>query len=211
MMHTHEASRWVVRTALLATLIVPGALLAQRGGGSAGGGGFGGSKKPDKEAFGDKKAPPGPTLTAKDFQENSIYQLYLDKKKDLKLTDAQVSAFKEADIKLRDANADKFKQLDSLRTESKAKTSGDPDAEEMARLAIARDAFRVVANDIRVSFDDAAMKATSSLDASQQKSGQELMQKYNDEMQKMLRDKAGVRAGPPAGVQVRRGGGPGER
>ena len=211
MMHTHGATRLSVQIALLTTLIVPSTLLAQRGGGGTKGD-FGGTAKPNKDAFGEKTGPAGPTITAKDFQESSIFKLLLDKKKDLKLTDAQVNAFKDADNKLKDANADRFKLLDSLRTESKAKTSGDPSAEEMARLAIARDALMGVVKDIRASYDDAAMKASSSLDASQQKSGQELMQKYNDEMQKILREKSGSRGGSaPAGVPTRRGGGPGAR
>ena len=199
-----------VRSALVAALVFPALALAQRGGsggagsttsGTTSGGADkrGAGKEADWNKVGAKGGPSGPTISAKDFQENSIYKLYIDKKKDLKLTDAQVNAFKDADNKLKDANADRFKMLDSLKSEAKAKTSGDPSAEEVARLAIARDALGGIVRDIRVSYDDDAQKATGSLDASQQKAGQELLQKYNEEMQKMIREKAGARGGPPGG------------
>jgi hypothetical protein len=115
----------------------------------------------------------------------------LDKKKDLKLTDAQAAAVKEADAKLLAANADRFKLLDSLKKDAKPKTSGTPSTEEELRLVLARDALKGVVTDIRTSFDAAAKEGIPGLDEGQQKATQELMKKYNEEMQDMLREKMG--------------------
>lgn len=90
-----------LRVALTAFLLLPSLALAQRGGGGGGGGSSRGTgKAADWNAVGAKGGPAGPTISPKDFQEKSIFQLYLDKKKDLKLSDAQVVAFKDADAKL---------------------------------------------------------------------------------------------------------------
>ena len=145
-----------LRVALTAFLLVPSLALAQRGGGGGGGGSRGTGKAADWNAVGAKGGPAGPTISPKDFQEKSIFQLYLDKKKDLKLSDAQVVALKDADAQLKDANADRFKLLDSLKQDAKPRTSGDPSVQEMARLAIAKDALQGVIRDIRSSYDDAA-------------------------------------------------------
>lgn len=199
-----------LRVALTAFLLVPSLALAQRGGGGGGGGSSRGTgKAADWNAVGAKGGPAGPTISPKDFQEKSIFQLYLDKKKDLKLSDAQVVAFKDADAKLKDANADRFKLLDSLKQDAKPRTSGDPSVEDMARQAIAKDALQGVIRDIRSSYDDAAKASVAGMDEQQQKKAQELMEKYTEEMQNMLREKAGARGGPGGAegkVPFRRGG-----
>ena len=66
-----------------------------------------------------------------------------------------------------------------------------------ARGELARDALTGVVGDIRTSFDAAAREGLPGLDESQQKASQELMKKYNEEMQDMLREKMGGRGGPP--------------
>lgn len=195
-----------LRVALHACLLVPSLALAQRGGGGgATGSSRGTGKTADWNSVGAKAGPSGPTISPKDFQEKSIFQLYFDKKKDLKLSDAQVAAFTDADAKLKDANADRFKLLDSLKQDAKPRTSGDPSAEEMARLAIAKDVLQGVIRDIRASYDDAAKASVAGMDEPQQKRALELMEKYTEEMQNMLREKAGARGGPSGPEGGRRG------
>jgi len=160
---------------------------------------MGTGKKEDWSDVASKSAPAGPTISSKDFEKASPYKLMLDKKKDLNLTDAQVGAAKEADAKLLAANADRFKLLDSLKKDAKPKTSGTPSTEEELRLVLARDALTGVVGDIRMSFDAAAREGLPGLDESQQKASQELMKKYNEEMQDMLREKMGGRGGAPGG------------
>jgi len=167
----------------------------------------GAGKSENWDAVTTDKAPAGPTISAKDFEKASPFHLMLDKKKDLKLTDAQVTSVKEADAKLLTANAERFTLLDSLKKDAKPKTSGTPSAEDEVRMVLAREALSGVVRDIRFSFDAAAKEGVPGLDESQQKTAQELIAKYDAEMQDMLREKLGGRGGsggPPAG----RGGGP---
>src|SRR5262245_16770138 len=110
-----------VRFAIAVLMLVPAVATAQKK--------SMGIKEADIEAGAAKTAPTGPTISSKDFEKASPYKLMLDKKKDLKLTDAQQAAAKEADAKLMAANADRFKLLDSLKKDAKPKTSGTPSTE----------------------------------------------------------------------------------
>jgi hypothetical protein len=181
-----------VRFAVAVLLFVPTVAAAQKKA-------MGTGKEADWDAVAAKSGPAGPTISSKDFEKASPYRLMLDKKKDLNLTDAQQVAAKEADAKLLAANADRFKLLDSLKKDAKPKTSGTPSTEEELRLVLARDALGGVVNDIRMSFDAAAKEGLPGLDETQQKAAQGLMQKYNEEMQQMLREKMGARGGAPGG------------
>ena len=107
---------------LAASLLVPSFVSAQitavpkRGAG----------KEADWNAVAGKSAPAGPTISARDFEKASPFRLLMDKKKDLKLNDAQIAAVKEADVKLLAANASRFTLLDSLKKDAKPRTSGTP-------------------------------------------------------------------------------------
>lgn len=181
-----------VRFAVAALMLVPTIAVAQKKE-------MGTGKKEDWSDVASKSAPAGPTISAKDFEKASPYKLMLDKKKDLKLTDAQQAAAKEADAKLLAANADRFKLLDSLKKDAKPKTSGTPSTEDELKMVLARDAMSGVVRDIRTSFDAAAKEGLPGLDESQQKASQELMQKYNEDMQAMLREKMGGHSGGGGG------------
>ena len=109
---------------------------------------------------------------------------------------------KESDAKLITANAERFTLLDSLKKDARPKTSGTPSAEDEVRMVLAREALSGVVRDIRLSFDAAAKEGVPGLDEGQQKTAQVLMEKYNEEMQDMLREKLGGRGsggGPPPG------------
>lgn len=159
---------------------------------------MGGSKEADWNAIAEKSAPAGPTITAKDFEKVSPFKALLDKKKDLKLTDAQMTTLATANTGLLAANADRFKALDSLKKEAKPKTSGDPSAEDEARLVIAREALQGVVRDIRASFDEAA-KNLEGLDDAQKTAAVAVLTKNTEHMQEMLRDKMGGRGGAAPG------------
>lgn len=174
-----------VRFAVAVLMLVPTVATAQRKGS------MGGEKEANWNEVASKKAPPGPTISAKDFEKASPYRLMLDKKKDLKLTDAQQLAAREADAKLLADNADRFKLLDSLKKDAKPKTSGTPSTEDELKMVLAKDALSGVVRDIRTSFDAAAKEGVPGLDEGQQKASSELMKKYNEEMQAMLREKMG--------------------
>jgi hypothetical protein len=179
------------RLAVLALCVLPSIADAQRRA-------MGGSKEADWNAIAEKSAPAGPTISAKDFEKVSPFKALLDKKKDLKLTDAQLAAFNTANTTLLAANADRFKLLDSLKKEAKPKTSGDPSAEDEARLVIAREGLQGVVRDIRASYDEAA-KNVEGLDDAQKATATSVLAKNTEQMQEMLRDKMGGRGGAPGG------------
>jgi len=191
-----------IRLSLAALLLLPSLAAAQKRG-------MGGSKDTDWNSVAGKTAPAGPTISSKDFEDVSVFKLFLDKKKDLKLTDAQMVAMKEADAKLKAANADRFKLLDSLKKDARPRTSGTPAAEDEARMVLAREALNGVVADIRGSFDAAAKDAAAALDDAQKPTAESLLPKYREEMQDMLRAKMGGRAGGGGGAPGRGGRGPG--
>ncbi len=177
--------------AVLAFCVVPSIADAQRRS-------MGGSKEADWNAIAEKSAPAGPTITAKDFEKVAPFKALLDKKKDLKLTEAQMATLTTANSGLMAANADRFKALDSLKKEAKPKTSGDPSAEDEAHLVIAREALQGVVRDIRASYEEAA-KNLEGLDDAQKATATSVLAKNTEQMQEMLRDKMGGRGGAPGG------------
>ena len=68
----------------------------------------------------------------RDLEDMSPLKLLIDKRKDLKLTDAQVSTFKDSEGKLKDKNAPLFKAVDSLVREMRP-GSGHVGTEDRAR------------------------------------------------------------------------------
>lgn len=189
----------MVRAAVLAGILValPAVASAQRGGG--GGRGMGGAKETDwKAVAGD--APKGPSISGKDFEASPL-QMFLDKKKQLKLTDDQVTAIKAADEKLQTANKERYLLVDSLKKQMRPSVA--PSAEDEARLVLARESMQGVVRDIRSSHDAGTKEVVATFDADQQKTATELLDKHAEKVQKMLRDKLG---GGPTGA----GRGPGD-
>ncbi len=186
-------------TAIALLVLIPSIGLAQRGGAGGGaastGGGFGG-KSGQKTGFDAEKnaAPRAPSISGKDFEKASPLADLLDKKKDLNLSDAQVTSLKDADAKLRADNADRYKLVDSLRKELRPGSS----AADEARVALSREAMMGVIRDIRASYDAAAKEVVSKMDEAQQKTAGEILQKNAEETQQMTREKmGGGRGGPP--------------
>jgi hypothetical protein len=191
-------SRLVIAAIVLAGL--PSLASAQRGQ-------RGGSKEADWNAV-TADVPKGPTISAKDFIEASPLAMLLDKKKDLKLTDAQLVAIKAADEKLQADNKARYERVDSLK--KLMRPSVAPTTEDEMRLALSRDAMQSVVLEIRESQDAETKAIVQTLDADQQKTVATLLEKHAEKTQKMLRDKmgGGGRGGPggPAGRRGGRGG-----
>lgn len=171
----------IIALALALTPLLAG---AQRGGGR----GMGGSKEADWNEV-TKDVPKGPTIAGKDFVEASPLAMLLDKKKDLKLTDAQVTALQAADAKLQADNAARYTMVDSLKKAMKPSVA--PSAEDEVRVTLSRESMMGVVRDIRASHDAGAKAAVGTLDAEQQAKAQELLGKHAEKVQKMLRDKMG--------------------
>jgi hypothetical protein len=180
--------------ALVLLLSVPVLAHAQRGGG--GGGRMGGSKDADWNAV-MADVPKGPSISGKDFVEASPLAMLLDKKKDLKLTDAQITAIKAADEKLQAANKDRYTLVDSLKKQMRPSVA--PTAEDEARLAIARESMQGVVRDIRASHDADTKAVVQTLDPEQQKTAEDLLAKHAEKVQKMMREKMGPGGGRGGG------------
>jgi len=140
--------------ALLAMAALPALLQAQRRGM--------GERDVNWNAVTSKKAPP--TLTAKDIEELDPLALLVEKKKDLKLTDAQLAALTEAQGKLAADVAPLLARIDSLGKAMRPTTSVQG-AEDEARMVIARDAAGGAVREVRQRYGAALEGALPLLEA----------------------------------------------
>jgi chromosome segregation ATPase len=173
------------RTAALVLALVPATLVAQRGGGGRGGG-----SRMGRGDEGGGSASSMLRLSNGDVEEMSPIKRLIDKKKDLKLTDAQVKQFKDLESEMKQRNEHLFKQLDSLRKDMTPSGSG-----AFERIANDRQAVEDVVGNIRLSYNETLKRATEQLDDPQKQKAAELIQQLNDDADKTLKDKLEGRAG----------------
>ena len=168
------------RLAVAALLFVPSLALAQRGGRS----------QADKKTplFDKEEMPKGPTLRVRDIEDQSPLKLLIDKRKDLKLSDAQVSQLKDSETKLKDVNAPLFKAVDSLIRDMRF-GSQSPSDQARTRVREARSGLMDVLKDINTSYDTPVKDLLAQLDPEQQSKAKELMEKQRQDGDKMLREK----------------------
>jgi hypothetical protein len=143
-----------------------------------------------------KKAPP--TLTAKDVEELDPLAVLLDKKKDLKLTDAQVAALTAAHGTLAAAVAPTLARIDSLGRAMRPTTTLQG-AEDEARMVIARDAAGTAVREVQQAYGAALEAALPGLEPAQQEAARKQLDKQQEKGMKALREKLGGRGmgGPP--------------
>jgi hypothetical protein len=168
------------RYLIAAFLLVPSIGVAQRGG----------KTQADRKTplFDKEEAPKGPTLRVRDIEDQSPLKLLIDKRKDLKLTDAQVAQLKDSESKLKDVNAPLFKAVDSLIRDMK-NGSGTPSDQARAKVRDARTGLMDVLKDVRTNDDTALKDALAPLDAEQKTKANELVEKQRQEGDKMIREK----------------------
>jgi hypothetical protein len=167
---------------LLATfLLLPSAAIAQRGSGSQA------SKK--TELFDQDPTPQGPTLRARDIEDQSPLKLLLDKHKDVKLTDAQVQQLKDAQKQLETSDAPLLQAVDSL--VHTMRTNGAPTEEDANRIRNSRVTLMSVLEQVRTRYDSAGKAAVAGLTADQQPKATELIGKQRDDASKTIRQKLG--------------------
>jgi hypothetical protein len=164
---------------------------------------FGRDAEPNWDELG--KGSGGLQLSNKDLENISPLKLLIDKRKDLKLTDDQLTKLKDLDGKSKEQNVALFKTLDSLRKETKPSTR--PSDEDRTRIMSARREVSGVVKDIRSNYDASLTQALPVLDESQRSTADGLIQKLNEEAEKMLREKMG-RGGASGGAE---GGSPSDR
>ena len=162
------------RYLLVASLLVlPSLAVAQRGGG--GGGGRSRATEHDKMFSDDKDAPKGPTLRTRDLEDFSPIRMLIDKRKDLKQSDAQVDGLKKAEEPLKQNNEPLMKALDSLVREMKPPMNMNDEAR--SRIRSAGMALHETLQSIGANYDAAAKEALAGFDAEQHTNAYEMLAK----------------------------------
>jgi hypothetical protein len=148
-------------------------------------------------------SPRGPSITGKDFAEASPLRMLLGKKKELKLTEAQLATIREADEKLTAANAERYVLVDSLR--KLMRPSIAPNVEDETRVVLAREGMMGLVREISQSHATETKAIVASLDAEQQATAEQLLVKHAEKTQKMVREKLTPGGGGAAGGRGRGG------
>jgi len=167
-----------------ALLIVPPALLAQRGGRTQA------DKKTD--LMEKTEIPKGVDIRVRDLEEQSPLHLLIDKRKDLKLTDAQLSQLKDAEDKFKDKNAALYKTADSLIRATRL-TSSSTDAEK-SRAQSSRGSLGELVKTLGEAYEGARKDAVALLDAEQQPKANEMLDKQKEETEKFYRERLSRRS-----------------
>jgi hypothetical protein len=138
-----------------------------------------------------------PAVRVRDVEDQSPIKLLIDKRKDLKLTDAQLAQLKETEGKLKNKNAPLLNAIDSLARDLRSSSSGSSDdARERARAA--RMGLMSAMGQVRANYDDSAKEALAAFDADQQSKAGELLDKQRQDTDKYVQERVG-------GVGGRRG------
>jgi hypothetical protein len=174
------------RTSLLLTafLALPTVAFAQRGGG--------GRTEANKHSplFEKEGMPKGPSIRVRDIEDMSPIKRLLDKRKDLKLTDAQVNQLKDSETKLKQTNEPLLKTVDSLLHEAKTAASGSND-ESRAKGREATQGLMSVVRQVQSNYDAAVTEATAAFDAEQQTKVKEILAKLAEDNDNMLKERLG--------------------
>jgi hypothetical protein len=174
----------MMRRILLASLVlIPSVAVAQRGGRTQA------DKKTDLfDKKDDAATPKGPTLRVRDVEDQSPLKLLIDKRKDLKLSDAQVSQLKSAEDKLKEKNAPLMQAVDSLVHEMRFAAASQADqARERGRNA--RAGLMETLQTVNANYDASAKEALATLDAEQQAKANEMIEKQRREGEKTIRER----------------------
>lgn len=171
----------MIRRLLIASalLTAPSLLLAQRGG----------RTQADKrtELMEKTEIPKGVDMRVRDLEDQSPLHLLIDKRKDLKLTDAQLSQLKAAEDKLKEKDAPIYKSADSLIKATRL-TSSSTDADK-GRAGSARGTLMELVKTLNETYDGARKEAVALLDAEQQPKANELLDKQRAESEKFYNER----------------------
>ncbi|HEY4303843.1 MAG TPA: hypothetical protein VGM82_05220 [Gemmatimonadaceae bacterium] len=172
------------RTTLLAALVILplGSAAAQRTRSEA--------TKHEDAKYADDGTAKGPAIRGRDLEDLSPLKLLIDKRKDLKLSDAQIDGLKKSDDQLKQKNQPLYKAIDSL---AKAmRPAMNSSAEGDARIRDARRGLDDAIQSIRSNYDAAGTEAIGSFDADQKAKAGELFTKLKDDADKRIRDRMKV-------------------
>ena len=170
----------MIRRIAVAVLLLPTLALAQRGG----------RTQADRKTplFDKEEMPKGPTLRVRDIEDQSPLKLLIDKRKDLKLSDAQVTQLKESETKVKDTNAPLLKAVDSLIRELRNGVAS-PNDQSRIKVREARSGLMDVLKELNGTYDTPVKDVLTQLDPEQQSKAKELLEKQKQDGDKMLREK----------------------
>jgi hypothetical protein len=132
----------------------------------------------------------GPTLRARDVEDTDPLRVLIDKHKDLKLTDEQLTALKGAEDKVKDTNKPLLAIVDSVTREMRGAASDDtPSGQE--RMNASRIGLMTALREIANNYDEAAKGAITTWSADQQKQATDLVDKKREDSQRALRERLG--------------------
>lgn len=168
-----------------------------------------GTGSPDWDKMGKSSASSAPqVLSKKDLEEMSPIARLLEKKKDLKLTDAQLAKLQEMETAGNGRDAALYEATDSLRKAMRPSGGGDPEARRIQAFS-AREAFTKSVADLRANFAADATAALAVLDDAQRPAAKELLAKQAKEADKTVEEKMRAgQGGRPGGRPGGRGGPP---
>jgi hypothetical protein len=170
------------KLAVLALLLLPATADAQR------------RTRGEKTANWDeieKSTTAAPRFSSKDVEELSAFRIVVDKRKELKLSDDQAKQLRDLTRMEEEALKPRMDMLDSLRLAMRVRPGENPDLER-ARTTLARQEVVRVIDEIRAGYDSTFKAGGMPLmDAGQQKSAQEIVDRLRNERVEKLRDKLG--------------------
>lgn len=172
------------RLLIIASLFVlPTVATAQRGGSRT-------QSDRHTDLFDKSSLPKAPLLRTRDIEAQSPLKLLIDKRKDLKLSDAQLSHLNESEGKLNEKNASLLKMTDSLVRELRS-IEAAPSNDDQSHIGLLRMALANVLREIRTNYDAAAKDALATLDADQQPKATEMLDKQKQDAEKFINEKLG--------------------
>ena len=143
--------------------------------------------KHDDAKYADDEMAKGPAIRGRDLEDLNPIKFFLDKKKDLKLSDSQVDALKKSETSLKEKNQTLYKAIDSLARAMKPPMN--PSVEAQVRMRETRGDLDQTIGTIRSSYDAAATEVVDTFDADQKTKAAELLAKLKEEADKKIREK----------------------
>lgn len=173
---------------LMALMILPATLTAQRRSGGGRGLGAGGSSREADAMIRDLADAPS---LSKDLQKQNPLEIILDRKKDLKLTDDEQKELKSMSSALKDSLKPYFKTIDSAQRAQRKQGAEEP---TQGQMIVLRGILREASDSVRAHYERATPSAMARLSEEHRQPATEALQK---EMEEQMAARRGARGGRP--------------
>lgn len=172
---------------LMALMILPMTLTAQRRGGGRGLGAGGSSREADAMI---RDLADAPSLS-RDLQKQNPLEIILDNRKDLKLTDDEQKELKTMSSALKDSLKPYFKTIDSAQRAQRKQGGEGP---TQGQMIVLRGILREAADSVRAHYERATPSAMAKLGEERRQPATDALQK---EMEEQMAARRGARGGRP--------------